>query len=81
MIKESTEKNIPSVGTVSYYLLEYQNPLEFGISISLDSTGEKCEIPHICSDEHAALALYKSIVDGCVTPISIHDIVYDWLCT
>lgn len=51
----------------------------YGVRICT-SEGEAEEVHCITSDITAIESLYSLIVDGLVTPTTLKDVVYDWLC-
>ena len=72
------EREIPEVGRTVYVLSA--EPGGCGITVRLPERSEELRIPEICTDESAARELFELIVEGCVTPVTLRDVVYDWLC-
>ena len=71
-------REIPGVGRAVYTLFETE--LGFGISVSLPERDEALEIPDICTGASDARELFDLIYAGSVTPATLSDVVYDWLC-
>ncbi len=80
MVEASSAISVPGVGTVVYSMLESTDPREFGISVSIPKTGERRDLPCISPDRDAIAALLRRVETGSVTPATLADVVYDWLC-
>lgn len=65
-----------------YYLLDNINNSGYGVEIEKlleDNIQEKKAIYDICIEKDEIYILLEKIVKGTVTPITLYDIVYDWI--
>ena len=67
-----------------YYLIENEDAesgeICFGIEISESSGGASSCIKNITSKREKVKGLIEKLADGTVTPVTLYDIVYDWVC-
>ena len=66
---------------VSYYLLVQEDrrlPLQYGVKLAVDS-GDFDEVPDITVSEQQICYLLDLLIRNTVTPISLRDILEDWL--
>lgn len=52
----------------------------FGAGIEIPETGESRTVSDISSDREKVLGLIDVLATGFVTPVSLGDVVYDFLC-
>ena len=59
---------------------EYAHCTEYGVGIQILETQESAYIHNITCDIRQATELVDLLATGFVTPVSLRDIVDDWLC-
>ena len=52
----------------------------YGADIEIAETGEEAAVNDISTDRDSALRLIDILATGYVTPVSLRDLVYDYLC-
>jgi len=63
---------------VRYYLLTERRELcAYGICVEYQE--EMVEISHITPSRQRIMALLRLLMNGCVTPVAVRDVVEDWL--
>lgn len=66
--------------TVKYYLLEdAAGSIAKQYGISLECGNEQASLPGITVSQSRILALLDTLISGSVTPVSLRDVVEDWL--
>lgn len=66
--------------TVKYYLLEdTAGSIAQQYGISLECGSEQASLPGITVSQSRILALLDTLMSGSVTPVSLQDVVEDWL--
>jgi hypothetical protein len=72
---------------ITYYLLKgtigTESKTTYGVSVVSRSSGatyEMAVVKDICTDINDALSLLRLLKKHLVTPITLHDVVEDWLC-
>lgn len=58
-------------------LVDPDSPDRYGIAVSLN--GEQTVVEHIVGSQALILSLLQSMERGCVTPVSVRDIIDDFL--
>lgn len=53
----------------------------YGVGVTINESGESSVIPNVTFSRTRILELVNKLADHLVTPVSISDIVDDWLCT
>ena len=51
----------------------------YGLRIAEQGSGEECRVPHITCSISRIDELSRLVVDGGVTPVTLADVVADWL--
>jgi len=51
----------------------------YGLRVTERGTGETCTVPHITVDVRRIEALCLLVMRGSVTPVTLRDVVEDWL--
>lgn len=67
--------------SAAYYLLTEEIGelcVSYGVEITLE-TGEKCRVSGITYSQPGILRLIAALMRGGVTPVSLHDVVDDWI--
>ena len=72
--------------TLVYFLLAEETELaapgeEYGVEIYVPETGERQLVRAVTPSRREAEALLDRIATGFVTPVTLRDVVYDWLCS
>ena len=83
IFKNVIEKENGEKLTVSYYLTFSDNgstPGEYGIAVKISENGDTCQIDHISPRKQYVENLLELCFKNLVTPTSLNDIVYDYLC-
>lgn len=66
--------------TVKYYLLEdAADSIAGQYGISLECDNEQVSLPGITVSQPRILALMDALISGSVTPVTLRDVVEDWL--
>lgn len=52
----------------------------YGVGVTISESGETTMIPNVTLSKTAILELIELLASHLVTPVSVHDIVCDWLC-
>ena len=71
--------------TLTYYITlddDYRHvpSIQYGVGIRMDETGEETCFRAITPDRSSADRLLDLLASNFVTPMSLCDAVYDWLC-
>ena len=77
-----TRRTLIYMITAEKYSGENQNvPLEFGVGIKILETQESSFVNCITPNMEKITQLADLLASNFVTPISLKDVVYDWLCS
>lgn len=52
----------------------------YGTSICIHESGEECSLRHITTASSEIFSLTELLSANLVTPLTLPDVVYDWLC-
>ena len=63
--------------TLVYYILKEKG--SYGVGISIEESGEESVVRDVTVSEERALRLSDLLATNYVTPVSLRDVVYDWL--
>lgn len=69
--------------TLKYYLTTDTSEdgcVSYGAGIEIDESGENTFVRCITANRNEACSLIDTLATNFVTPVSLGDIVYDWLC-
>lgn len=51
----------------------------YGVKIEEKGSGQSCAVPHITTSAERIDQLCELLLSGCVTPVTLRDVVLDWL--
>lgn len=67
--------------TLDYTLLAQMQgaAARFGVSVKNEQTGETAEVMDVTGDRQQAVAFFKSVVRGQVTPVTLREVAEDFV--
>lgn len=66
---------------VRYYLLKERSASGEIYGVGMERDGEGMDLPDLTPSQKRAQALLENLIRGQVTPVSLRDVVDDWLLT
>ena len=90
MIKTEACKKVLDLGgerqcTLTYYLVSSDknddiDMRQYGVGISIPERNDEELVGNITPDREKAMQLIDLVASNFVTPVTLRDVVYDWLC-